>query len=36
LDEELASPIAEGRLAVWTERNSLRVARVTVAGGQAD
>jgi hypothetical protein len=34
LDEQLASPVPAGQLAVWTERNSLRVARVTVAGGR--
>lgn len=34
LDVPLEKPVARGRLAVWTERNSLRVARVTVAGGR--
>jgi hypothetical protein len=34
LDQKLTEPLARGRLAVWTERNSLRVGRVTIAGGQ--
>jgi len=34
IDQKLEKPAERGRLAVWTERNSIRVARITVAGGR--